>query len=145
MTKAPPWSQELVTVAAAAKRLQLHPKTILRSIRDGRLRATRIGKSYRITQADLDEFAGVPESTAEPASVTMIVDVPGVGPEVARDWAVKVPAALKGRDFGSAPMRADVIYDAMRSHLKVVVVGPPDDTATLLGAIRLWLQRRPAR
>lgn len=144
MTKARPWDHEFVTVAAAAKRLQLHPKTVLRSIKDGRLRATRIGKAYRIMRSDLDAFAGVPEpaiSPADRATVTAIVDVPGVGHDIARQWAMKIPAALKGRDVGDVPMRADVIYDAERSHLKVVLVGPPDDTAKLLGAIRIWLER----
>jgi excisionase family DNA binding protein len=144
MTKARPWEHELITVAAAAKRLQLHPKTVLRSIRDGRLRATRIGKSYRIMRADLDAFVGVPEpvgSPAERASLTAIIDVPGVGVEIAREWAVKIPAALKGRDPGDGPMRADVIYDGERSQLKVVLVGPAGDTSKLLSAIRVWLER----
>jgi excisionase family DNA binding protein len=51
-------SEELYTVEMAAERLKLHPKTVLRFIRDGRLRATRIGKSYRILRSDLDAFGG---------------------------------------------------------------------------------------
>jgi excisionase family DNA binding protein len=136
--------QELITVDAAATQLQLHPKTVLRCIKDGRLRATRIGKSYRIVRADLDAFAGVPETTISPAdaaTVTAIVEVPGVSAEVARDWGIKIPAALKGRDPAGGPMRADVIYDSERSQLKVVLIGPPADVSRLLGALRLWLDR----
>src|SRR5262245_37744597 len=42
------YGDELCTVHFAADRLKLHPKTVQRLIREGRLRATRIGKSYRI-------------------------------------------------------------------------------------------------
>ena len=139
-----PRNLELMTVDAAARRLQVHPKTVLRSIRAGRLRATRIGKAYRIVSADLDAFAGVPAEmtiAAEAAWVTAIVDVPGVEADVARAWAIKIPAALKGRSPEDGPMRADVTYDSERRHLKVILVGPPGDTSKLLGAIGLWLER----
>jgi excisionase family DNA binding protein len=54
-------SEELCTVGFAATQLKLHPKTILRFIREGRLRATRVGKAFRILRADLDAFAGIPQ------------------------------------------------------------------------------------
>ena len=38
-------STTLFTVEQAAQRLNLHPKTVLRYIRDGQLPATRVGKS----------------------------------------------------------------------------------------------------
>ena len=49
-------SDALITVEQAAEQLKLHPKTVLRHIREGRLPATRIGKSYRLRAADVDEF-----------------------------------------------------------------------------------------
>ncbi len=51
-------SEELYTVEFAARRLKLHPTTILRFIRDGRLAATKVGKSYRILRSELDRLAG---------------------------------------------------------------------------------------
>ena len=82
---------ELCTVDDAAAHLQVHRKTVLRFIRDGRLPATRIGKAYRIRRADLDTFAGTPTpvvTAADAARVTSIVDVAGVGPTVRRpvEW-----------------------------------------------------------
>ncbi len=135
---------EFCTVAFAAERLGLHPKTVLRFIRDGRLKATRIGKSYRIRRADLDAFAGV-EPAAEPtepsAWVTAIVQIAGVDAETARRWAIKIPAALKSRDGREAPIRADVIHDAERAELKIVLVGVPDDVAAMLRAIQAGADR----
>jgi excisionase family DNA binding protein len=52
-------SGSLYTVEQAAERLKLHPKTVLRMIRDGRLKAARIGKAYRIAGEELDAVAGV--------------------------------------------------------------------------------------
>ena len=46
-------SQQLVTVEQAAQELSLHPKTVLRYIRDNRLPATRVGRSYRILRSEL--------------------------------------------------------------------------------------------
>jgi excisionase family DNA binding protein len=138
---------DLCTVSAAAHRLDLHPKTILRFIREGRLRATRIGKSYRILRADLDAFAGVParsEAPAEAPWVTSIVDVPGVGPELAQKWARAVTSSLNASRGRDAVMRADVVYEPERSHLKIVLIGTPGDTAQLIAMIRVWLEQLKA-
>ena len=137
-------SSELCTVEFAASRLKLHPKTVLRFIRDGRLRATRVGKSYRMVRADLEAFAGVPapvEAPAVDAWVTSIVDIPGVGAELAQKWARTITGALDARAKGGSPMRAEVVYEPERSHLKIVLVGAPGDTADLLSLIRLWLEQ----
>ena len=135
---------EFCTVAFAAERLGLHPKTVLRFIRDGRLKATRIGKSYRIRRADLDTFAGF-EETSEPVApsawVTAIVQISGVDAETARRWAISIPAALKGRDSRDAPMRADVIHDGERRELKIVLVGIPDDVSAMLRFIQAGADR----
>jgi excisionase family DNA binding protein len=129
----------LITVDAAAEELQLHPKTVLRCIRTGRLRATRIGKSYRILRADLDAFAGVPpkehDDTADDPWVTVIVDMPDTDPEAARSWGM-IPASLQGRGPDHTPMRAEVVYEPERRHLKVILVGSLEDTSTVLAMIR---------
>lgn len=142
-----PNSSELCTVEFAASRLKLHPKTVLRFIRDGRLRAARVGKSYRILRADLEAFAGVPapvEAPTEDAWVTSIVDIPGIEADLAQKWAKTIAGALDARPKGGPPMRAEVVYEPERSHLKIVLVGSPGDTANLLGLIRLWLDQLSA-
>ena len=51
-------SEEVYTVEHAAERLKLHPKTVLRFIRDGRLRAVKVGKSYRILRTEMEAMTG---------------------------------------------------------------------------------------
>ena len=115
-------SEELYTVEQAAERLKLHAKTVLRAIREERLRATRVGKSYRILKSDLDAFAGVPA-------------------EMAQKWARTITNALNARTPGGPPLRAEVIYEPERSHLKIIVVGPPGDVVNLMNLIRVWIEQ----
>jgi len=131
---------ELCTVEFAADRLKVHQKTILRFIRKGRLKATRIGKSYRIPRAELEALAGVelPVTSAAEPSVTSIVDIPGVAPETAQKWSLAITSALNARAARMTPFRTETIYEPERAHFKVVIVGAPGDTANLLGLIRMW-------
>jgi len=135
-------SEELHTVEFAARRLKLHPTTILRFIRDGRLAATKVGKSYRILRSDLDRLAGGPARpgmSPAGAQVTSVVDVAGVDAERARRLAAMTTAALAGRPQGAAPLRVDVIHDPGGSQLKIILIGAPNDTATMLGLLQIWL------
>lgn len=135
---------EICTVQFAAERLKLHPKTVLRFIRDGQLRATRVGKSYRIARADLEEFAGMPvraEPAAEDASVTCIVDIPGVAPELARKWAKVVMNALQPTARRGGSLRAQVIHEPERSLVKIIVIGTPGDAVNMLSLIRVWIDQ----
>ena len=51
-------SDELYSVEQVAERLGLHVRTVRNYVRDGRLKAVRIGKQYRISRADLEELTG---------------------------------------------------------------------------------------
>ena len=49
-------TKKYLTVEQVAEILQVHWQTILRYIRKGQLKAFKIGKGYRITDADLGNF-----------------------------------------------------------------------------------------
>jgi excisionase family DNA binding protein len=126
------------TVDRVAERLAVHPKTVLRFIRDGRLRATRIGKAWRILASDLDAFAGVPAGAAkahEPARVTAIAELEDVSMDVSRRLATALQALLTGPRDRARPIKLDTVYDPERSHLKVVVVADALDAATILRSL----------
>lgn len=44
------------TLAEAAELLSCHTETLRRAIKDGMLRAARLGREYRISRSDLQEF-----------------------------------------------------------------------------------------
>lgn len=49
--------EKYYTVAQISVMLNMHPKTIQRYIREGKLRASKIGKGWRVTGHDLSVFA----------------------------------------------------------------------------------------
>jgi excisionase family DNA binding protein len=53
-------NEELFSVEQVADRLGLHVRTVRAYVRDGRLKAVRIGKQYRIARADLEALTGGP-------------------------------------------------------------------------------------
>src|SRR3569833_4175374 len=115
-------SEEVYTVEQRAERLKPHPKTVLRFIRDGRLRAVKVGKSYRILRSDLEAMTGaVRGEGASTARVTSIVDIPDVDADLAQRLARQLPAMRMGQTTPADPMSLDVAYDPARRHLKVVI------------------------
>jgi excisionase family DNA binding protein len=59
-------SELYYTVQQIAKLLAIHPKTIQRYIREGRLKAQKIGKSWRVGGHDLSVFAEGPQPPVPP-------------------------------------------------------------------------------
>jgi excisionase family DNA binding protein len=126
-------SEEIYTVEQFAERLKLHRKTVLRFIREGRLRAVKVGKSYRILRSDLEAMTGVVRGHATAgARVTSIVDLDDVEPDLAQHLARALPAMRVSQEAHAEPMRIDVIHDPGRRHVKVVMLGSPADVSAML-------------
>jgi excisionase family DNA binding protein len=124
-----------ITVEQAAYQLQLHPKTVLRYIREGRLPATRIGKSYRIARAGLDAFSGSTTDQSEVAAgvrTTCIVDIPELSAESAERLAIFLQAACGARPSDSPPMHLQTAFDPLAKSMKVVIISSPANVAGLL-------------
>lgn len=49
-------SAQLLTVQEVAKILRLNPLTVYGYIRAGKIRAAKFGRSYRVSQEDLQDF-----------------------------------------------------------------------------------------
>ncbi len=145
-------SEEVYTVEQFAERLKLHPKTVLRFIRDGRLRAVKVGKSYRILRTEMEAMTGfVPaayqvggseieamigrRSAPTTTRVTSIVDFEQVTPQRAQHLARMLPSLRTGPSAGSDLMNLSVAYDPATRGLKIVIVGSPGDTAAMLKMI----------
>ena len=48
--------EEILTADQVAKILQVHPFTVLKFIKQGKLKASKLGRVYRIRRSDVDEF-----------------------------------------------------------------------------------------
>ena len=141
--------ERLYTIDQVAERLGLHVKTVRHYVREGRLKAVRIGKSYRIAAADLAELTGRPVASldAEPVrrhryvEVSSIVEVDAVSPTLADRVTNLVIGASQARDGSDPqPLRVQVAYDATRGRLKVILIGGIDTTATYLKLVKALVE-----
>jgi excisionase family DNA binding protein len=131
------------TVEQVAERLRLHPKTVLRFIREGRLRATRVGKSYRIVASDLDAFAGVEGSASgakRTARVTCVLEVSDLDLDGAQTIATFLSAAIMSTQARPDAIQLTTAFDNAARLLKVVIIGTPADTAQLLQLAQVQLE-----
>lgn len=136
-------SGKLATVEQAAEELKLHPKTVLRYIREGRLSATKIGKAYRIDQGTLDAFGGVVRGHSGAAAdvrATCIVEIADISAEGAERMASLLNAAGTTRDARTASLHLSTAFDPTSRNLKIVLIASPSDTARLLELVDLQLR-----
>ncbi|MFC4534662.1 helix-turn-helix domain-containing protein [Sphaerisporangium dianthi] len=143
-------SQQPYTIDQAANLLGLHAKTVRGYVRDGRLKAVRVGKQYRIAREDLDAFAGYP--VAPPAAetarrtrhseVSAVVRIEAISREATMRVSNAVMATIGGRD-DRRRLRVETVYDEERAVLQVIVVGGLEDAAGLLKIIQVLTEEGP--
>jgi len=139
-------TQELYSVEQVAHRLGLHVRTVRNYVRDGRLKAIRIGKQYRIARRDLAAMTGDARVSQDDLSATRerhieassIVQIDGIGREAASRVTTGLMATVNGRNRDDDPLRVDTIYDEERERLKVILTGSLETTGQLLKMIRLY-------
>lgn len=111
--------------------LGLHVRTIRHYVRDGRLPAVRIGKQYRISEADLRAFTGGAPAAAPPRlDTTTVVRIA----DITRELMDRVSTlALAGAS--AARLQVHTSYEPPQRTLTVVAVGDADDAAALLSMV----------
>jgi excisionase family DNA binding protein len=142
-------SQDLFSIFDIATRLNLHVKTVRNYVREGQLKATRIGKQYRISRADLEAFTGnpVPPGESEIArrqrhvEVSGIVQIDAISPEASAQLENSMSAFVSGRTKPEEPLRIETIYDQHTGHLKIILLGGANDTASALKLIAALLDK----
>ena len=140
-------TEELYSVDQVAAQLGLHVRTVRNYIRDGRLKAVRIGKQYRIAREHLEALTGRPASAPAPESpprryveVSSIVQIEAIGFDAASRVTNALMAAAKGRSADDEPLRIDTIHDQERGRLKVILTGSIATTASLLKFMNAYLE-----
>ncbi|MDQ1646220.1 MAG: hypothetical protein QOJ50_2404 [Cryptosporangiaceae bacterium] len=141
--------EDLYSPEQVAAQLGLHVRTVRNYVRDGRLKATRIGKQYRITGADLDAFTGAPQpaspaagptTDAPTAEVTSVVHADGISPALAHRISTLVLASAQAPRDGDGPLRVQTSHDPARGRLTLVVLGSPGSTAAVLRLVDALLE-----
>src|SRR5438105_174162 len=127
-------SDLLYSVDQVADRLGLHVRTVRSYVREGRLKAVRIGKQYRIAAEDLAAMTGRPASSFEPepvrrqrhVEVSSIVEIDAISPDAANRVTNLLMGAANGRREFDDPLRVETIYDEQRGRMKIILVGSMD-------------------
>ncbi|RLQ06591.1 DNA-binding protein [Micromonospora sp. BL1] len=123
----------MYSVEQVADLLGLHVRTVRGYIRSGRLRATRIGKQYRIARADLDALTGRPASPSAPgAEVSSVVRLDGVDRAAADRLGTLVLAGVNTHHDPDRPLRVQTVHDEERHRMTIVILGDLTATADLL-------------
>lgn len=136
-----PMPSQLLTADQVAETLNLHVKTVLRYIREGRLKARRIGKEYRIVRADLDAFAGDTRGPEPPVVRTRhviastVLDVDAISPDDSHRVTTMVMASLNSRRGHEDFPRVDTIYYEEQAKLRVTITSSVELTVELLRMI----------
>ncbi|MCZ6663753.1 MAG: helix-turn-helix domain-containing protein [Gammaproteobacteria bacterium] len=141
----------LLTPVQVADQLGLHVRTVRRYIREGQLKAVRVGKRYRVHRQELEAFAGISlndaasteKSVERYTEVSSIVGIDSLTKADADRLTKYVMASVQGRERDDRPMRVDTIYDAQRQRLKVVVSGSIASTTVLLALINTLITQKP--
>jgi excisionase family DNA binding protein len=143
----------MYAVQELAEILSLHPKTVQRFIREGKIKATKIGREWRVRKEDLRDFAHAELSTppadeprattrlADRVQVTAVIELDeGHSSEVSR-ISNSLIAALNSKDprFGEA--QYDLVYHPEVRKARFVVSGTPLFIRTLLELVDVLLQQ----
>ncbi|MGA5471178.1 helix-turn-helix domain-containing protein [Streptomyces arboris] len=132
--------RELYSIGEVAERLGLHVRTVRNYVRDGRLKAVRIGKQYRISRADFEALTGSPSTGSADVGrghleVSSIVQIDGIGPEAAHRLSTFVTASAQSPRDAPDPLRVQTVHDRERARMKIVILGGAAATAELLHLI----------
>jgi excisionase family DNA binding protein len=125
----------------------MHVRTVRRYVREGRLKAVRIGKQYRIAASDLATLTGRPLAPEAPVprhrqvEASTVVQIDAISPQDAQRVVNGVGGALKGRDRNTdTPLRVETVYDEIRARLKIIITGSLASTTALLQLVTLYTQ-----
>jgi len=141
-------AQELYSVFQIAERLKLHVKTVRSFVREGKLKATRIGKQYRIARADLEAFTGHPIFPTERETarrhryveVSAIAQIDAISPEASSEVANSLSSFVYGRGKTEKPVRVETMYDEEIGRMKIILLGDPKSVSSTLNFLSALLE-----
>ncbi len=129
------------SVEQAAEMLRLHPKTLRRYITEGKLRANKVGKQYRINGHDLSIFVEGRDEYAESTEFVPNIEVSAVADITVRgrDEADRIEsmliAALNSKDPSYGASSANVQRSAGDKKVRVMLWGTPQFITAILECI----------
>jgi excisionase family DNA binding protein len=139
---------DLYSVEQVAALLNLHARTVRHYVREGRLKAVRIGKQYRIARADLEALTGRSAASLEPepvrrhryVEVSSIVEVDAISPDEANRISIGLVGAANNPAREGPPLRIETVYNAERARLKIILMGGMETVVSFLRLTNVYLE-----
>jgi excisionase family DNA binding protein len=146
--------QKLYSVAELVEILKLHPKTILRFIHEGKIKARKIGRTWMVGTQELKEYAHAefaetdataaaprdkPDygSLSERISVSAVVEIDEQNSEEASRISNSLMAMLNGKDESWGKTRFDFFYYPEIRKAKYLIYGSPKFISAILNTFDL--------
>lgn len=149
--------QKLYSIADLTDILKLHPKTVLRFIHEGKIKARKIGRAWMVSQDELKEYAhgelaGAEKPRLEPdyaslserITVSAVVEIDEQNSEEASRISNSLMAMLNCKDESWGRSRFDFFYYPEIRKAKYLLYGSPAFIAAVLKAFDLFSQQKEA-
>lgn len=145
----------MYTVTQLSEILDLHPKTVRRFIREGKIKATKIGREWRVLQESLKDFAhgelaGKPDEPQPTAPLSNRIQVSAVielnegGSDEVSRISNSLIAVLNTKDPDWGASRYDLIYHPETRKARFILNGTPRFIRTLLEMMEVLVQQSAA-
>lgn len=140
-------SDKYYTVDEIAEMIKIHPKTVQRYIREGRLKASKVGKSWRVSGHDLSTFTEG-GSAAETMPIMMgesfergeikvsaVIDIPVANTQESMRIANTLTAISNSKppEYGASSMQTQ--YLMSENVIRVMIWGSLGFTQIILDAL----------
>jgi len=135
-----------MTVDEISEKLKMHPKTIQRYIRDGRIKARKIGKSWYISYEDYLRFTGEEDRrekvipVPKKVSVSTVIDILVNDIDESMRIANTLSAVMNNKDpkYGSSTMTSQYIQP--ESKIRIMLWGTIEFIQDMLDSISMLTQ-----
>lgn len=140
---------EFYSLDQVAGLLELHVRTVRAYVREGRIKAVRIGKQYRVARADLETFTSskLPSApvirTSRNVEISSIVQIDAIDPDnasrIANTLVAVCGASSRADAKGDDAAQVSCRYNESAASLKIIMMGSLKATTGLLNMIDLLL------
>ncbi len=88
----------ILTSEQVAEILQVHPFTVLKYIKQGKLKGSKLGRMYRIRESDVEQFLNKQASASEKATTSTKTQEPKSAPKPAASLSQQNQAQVSSAD-----------------------------------------------
>ena len=135
--------QKLYSIDDLAPILKLHPKTILRFIHEGKIRARKVGRTWMVQQDELNQYlqgeTTAPssemqeqKSVAKRITVSAVIEIEEQDSEEATRLSNSLLAMLNAKDDSFGKSRFDFFYYPEIRKARYVLYGSPKFISLIL-------------